>query len=54
MNADLEEYSAIRVIRYISVNPRELLVFGFVSPLSLKSCHAAKTLQVSSTERAQF
>jgi hypothetical protein len=28
MNADLEKYSAIRVIRYISVNPRELLVFA--------------------------
>jgi hypothetical protein len=39
MNADLEKYSAIRVIRYISVNPRELLVLGFVSPLSLNlSC----------------
>jgi hypothetical protein len=43
--------SAIRVIRYISVNPRGLLVFGFVSPLCfLKSSVAAKTLQASSTE----
>jgi hypothetical protein len=46
MNADLQKYPGIRV------NPRGLLVFGFVSPLSLKSSHAAKILQVSGNRGA--